>query len=115
MDICAQLQAGTGAKSGSRQGTSPVDLLLRPVPRIRASLVGYYFRQLTGGSGPGAELGPFKGQTVGVADRRGSLTFAPAPTKSRSSGSIAVARLFKAFRPRTALRPADRAGILGYA
>src|ERR1700756_5361579 len=36
MDICAQLQARTGVRSGSRQGISPLDLLLRSGQRIRA-------------------------------------------------------------------------------
>ena len=45
-----------------------------------------------------------------VVDR---LTFGLAIATSRSSGQIAVARLPKAFRPRTAVKPAHRAGGFG--
>src|SRR5215469_6708110 len=45
-----------------------------------------------------------------VVDR---LTFGLAIATSRSSGLIAVARLPKAFRPRTAVKPAHRAGGFG--
>jgi|SRR6516165_5851643 len=34
---------------------------------------GYFFQQLTGDSGPGATLGPFKGRTVGIGPQIGFI------------------------------------------
>ena len=40
---------------------------------VQIGLVGYFFQQLTGDSGPGAKLGPFKGQTVGLGPQIGFI------------------------------------------
>jgi hypothetical protein len=40
---------------------------------VHLGLVGYYYQQLTGDSGLGAKLGPFKGQTVGLGPQIGFI------------------------------------------
>src|SRR5215468_491375 len=40
---------------------------------IQIGLVGYFFQQLTGDSGPGAKLGPFKTTTVGIGPQIGFI------------------------------------------
>jgi hypothetical protein len=40
---------------------------------FQIGLAGYFFQQLTGDSGPGAKLGPFKGQTVGIGPQIGFI------------------------------------------
>jgi hypothetical protein len=40
---------------------------------VQIGLVGYYFQQLTGDSGPGAKLGPFKTSTVGIGPQIGFI------------------------------------------
>jgi hypothetical protein len=40
---------------------------------VHLGLVGYYYQQLTGDSGPGAKLGPFRGQTVGIGPQIGFI------------------------------------------
>jgi hypothetical protein len=39
--------------------------------RVQAGEVGYYYQQLTGDSGPGATLGPFKSRVAGVGPQLG--------------------------------------------
>ena len=40
---------------------------------VHIGLVGYFFQQLTGDSGPGAKLGPFKTSTVGIGPQIGFI------------------------------------------
>jgi hypothetical protein len=40
---------------------------------VHLGLVGYYYQQLTGDSGPGAKLGPFKGRAVGIGPQIGFI------------------------------------------
>ena len=40
---------------------------------VQIGLAGYFFQQLTGDSGPGATLGPFKGRTVGIGPQIGFI------------------------------------------
>jgi hypothetical protein len=40
---------------------------------VQIGLVGYYYQQLTGDSGLGAKLGPFRGETVGIGPQIGFI------------------------------------------
>jgi hypothetical protein len=60
-------------------------------PAISAGLQGYYFRQVTGDSGAGATLGPFKGEVVGIG-----ATTALNVTVGRMPATLRV-RAFKEF------------------
>jgi len=40
---------------------------------VQIGLAGYFFQQLTGDSGTGATLGPFKGRTVGIGPQIGFI------------------------------------------
>jgi hypothetical protein len=40
---------------------------------VQIGLAGYFFQQLTGDSGPGAKLGPFRGETVGIGPQIGFI------------------------------------------
>ncbi|WP_454621797.1 SphA family protein [Bradyrhizobium cenepequi] len=40
---------------------------------IQIGVAGYFYQQLTGDSGPGAKLGPFKGRTVGIGPEIGFI------------------------------------------
>jgi len=61
--------------------------------------VGYYFQQLTGDSGPGAKLGPFKSRVAGVGPQVGYLF----PVGDKIQGYINV----KAYREFAAKNRAD--------